>query len=186
MRLSGRAMVDGNIVVLASTANHGSTKFLRVVAMDFAHLSPAWPVGLDTNLRKPWLLGQDRMRDCEAGGKSAWLFQIDCKTENHATVHIDDDGQSRSLYGLPVLLVDHDHVHGRWSIWATASGASAPGKWPRIGSYFRAAAFMLFRLSNFRRSDSMAIRRRTVLELGLSTLAWKHCSSTSSITAVTG
>lgn len=52
------------------------------------------------------------MRDREPGREGAGLFQIEGETEHHATVHIDDDGQRRSLDRLPVLFVNHNDIHG--------------------------------------------------------------------------
>ena len=55
----------------------------------------------------------------EAPAGSNWIsllppfLQIDSEAEHHATIHIDDHGQRRSLDRLPMLLIDHNHVHGR-------------------------------------------------------------------------
>jgi hypothetical protein len=54
-RLSRRTVLDGYIVILARSTNHGAAKFLRVVAVDCVHNSPARPVGLDADSRKPFL-----------------------------------------------------------------------------------------------------------------------------------
>ena len=55
-RLSRRAVFDGDIVILARTTNYGAAEFLRVVAVDCAHLSPARPLGLNTDASEPILL----------------------------------------------------------------------------------------------------------------------------------
>jgi hypothetical protein len=106
-------VLDGDIVILARPTNHGAAKLLRIVAVDGVHFSPARPLGLHTNTREPILLWQYRMRHCDSGCEGARLFQVDGEAEQHATEHIDDHGQQRSLDRLTMLLIDHDYVQGR-------------------------------------------------------------------------
>ena len=112
-RFSRWAVFDGDIVILARAADHCASKLLGVVAVDCAHLPPAGPLGLHTDSGEPVLLGQDRMCNGEPSCEGAGLFQIDGEAEHHAAVHVDDDGQRRPLDRLPVLLIDHNDVHGR-------------------------------------------------------------------------
>jgi hypothetical protein len=112
-RFSWWAVGDGDVVIAARTTDHRSTEFLRVIAMDFMHLAPARPLGLDPDLREPRFFWQYGMRDGEAGGESAGFLQIDGETEHHATIHINDHGQRWPLDRLPMLLIDHNDVHGR-------------------------------------------------------------------------
>src|ERR1051325_6580840 len=112
-RLSRRAMLDSDIVILASTTDYRAAKFLRVVAVDGVHLTPAGPLGLHTDSSEPILLWQYRMRNRHSGGEGAWFLQIDGKAEDHAAVYIDHHGQCGPLDRLPVLLIDDDDVHGR-------------------------------------------------------------------------
>src|SRR5271166_2994398 len=57
---------------------------------------------------------------------------------------------------------------GVWSIWATASGQSAPGKCPLRGSYFSAARFLPSRFYSLRRSERTETLARIVFWSGLS------------------
>ena len=112
-RFSWRAVVDGNIVILARAPDHCASELLCIVAVDYAHFSPARPLSLHTHGREPILLWQYSMRNCEAGCEGAWLLEIDGEAEHHATAHIDNDGQRRALDRPPMLLIDHNYVHGR-------------------------------------------------------------------------
>src|SRR4029077_13076366 len=93
--------------------DHCASELLCIVAVDYAHFSPARPLGLHTHGREPILLWQYSMRNCEAGCEGAWLLEIDGEAEHHATAHIDNDGQRRALDRPPMLLIDHNYVHGR-------------------------------------------------------------------------
>src|ERR1700674_5708154 len=54
-RFSRRAGVGGDIVILASPADHCASKLLGVVAMDCAHLPPARPLSLHSHVGEPML-----------------------------------------------------------------------------------------------------------------------------------
>ena len=112
-RFSRRSVLDGDSVILARPTDHCASELLGIVAVNWVHFSPAGPFGLHTDAGKPILLWQYRMRNCETGREGAWLLQIDRETKHHATVYVDHNCQRRSLDRLPVLLIDHDDVHGR-------------------------------------------------------------------------
>src|SRR5215471_7036498 len=111
-RFSRWAMLDSNIVLLARTTDDGAAKLLGIVAVDRAHFSPARPFGLHADAGEPVLLWQDCMCNCESGCEGTRLLQVDSKANYHATEHVDHHGQRQPLDGLPMLLIDHDDVHG--------------------------------------------------------------------------
>src|SRR5215470_11994556 len=112
-RLSRRPLLDSDIVILARTTDYGAAKFLRVVAVDCAHLAPARPLGLHTDASEPILLWQYCVSNRHSGREGAGLLQIDGKAEEHAAVYINHHGQRGPLDWLPVFFIDHDDVHGR-------------------------------------------------------------------------
>src|ERR1700758_5032484 len=112
-RLSRWAVVDSNIVILARTTDYCAPKLLRIVAVDFAHFSPARPLGLHADFGEPLLFGQYCMRNREPCCEGARLLQVDSKAEHHAAKDIDDHSQKRSLDRLSVLLIDNDDIDGR-------------------------------------------------------------------------
>ncbi|HWF48170.1 MAG TPA: hypothetical protein VG168_14270, partial [Bryobacteraceae bacterium] len=75
-RFSRWAVLDGDTVILARAANHCASELFRIVAVDFAHFSPARPFGLHTDAGEPIFFRQYGVRDCEARSKSAGLLQI--------------------------------------------------------------------------------------------------------------
>ena len=110
--------------------------------------------------------------------EGARLLQIDGKAEDHAAVYIDHHRQGRSLNRLTVFLIDHDDIHGRVIDLGDGQRKVGARKVPLDGSYFSAAAFLPLRFPNLRRSDRVAIRRRTVLAAGFLSPALKHCCFT--------
>jgi hypothetical protein len=54
-RFSRRAVLDGDVVILARATDYGAPKFLRVIAVDYAHLPPARPLGLHIDAGEPIL-----------------------------------------------------------------------------------------------------------------------------------
>src|SRR5215471_7360692 len=111
--LSWWAVFNGDAVILARAADHRASELFRIVAVDFTHFSPAGPFGLHADGSKPIFFRQYGVRDRESRRESAWLLEVDGESKHNSTVHIDDDGQRRSLDRLAVLLINHNDVHRR-------------------------------------------------------------------------
>src|ERR1035441_722603 len=101
------------------------------------------------------------MRNRESGREGAGLFQIDSETKHHATMHIDDHGQRWSLDRLPVL--NHNDIHGSVVNLGDGERRISAGEVALDGFVFLRRGFLALTFSNLRRSESIAIRRRTVL-----------------------
>src|SRR5215831_17726080 len=184
-RFSRWAVLYDDIVVLARAADHCAAKFLGVVTVDHAHFPPARPFGLHTDGSEPIFFGQHRVRNRDSRSEGAWLLQLDREAEHHTTAYIDDHGEEGALDRLTVLLIDHNHVHGRMVNLRDGSREVSAGEMTLDGLVLGRRRPAAPALLQFGRSESFAMRAWIVLGWGrFLSLCLKHCRSTSSMTAV--
>src|SRR5215471_589773 len=182
-RFSRWAVLYDDIVVLARAADHCAAKFLGVVTVDHAHFPPARPFGLHTDGSEPIFFGQHRVRNRDSRSEGAWLLQIDREAEHHTTAYIDDHGEEGALDRLTVLLIDHNHVHGRMVNLRDGSREVSAGEMALDGLVLgrrRPAAPALLQFEAVRElRDARADRigMGPLLDLVLETLQWASVST---------